>query len=154
MTTVSIKVKLGKTKDLLKRLDQLNGYKRGLHLAGLHLQSRIRKYPPVSRRKQGFTSDRQRRGFFAKLKSGEIDVPYRRGMSSRSERLGQRWAVSRSSDGFSVTVGNNASYANLVQGYKQSLYHKRTGWKRFDDVAEKESRTVQKIIRDNLKQDL
>src|SRR5690348_5011101 len=58
------------------------------------VKSKAASYPPQpSGRKQPFTSDRQRRGFFAKLRAGEIEVPYRRGSSPGSQKLGAQWFV-------------------------------------------------------------
>jgi hypothetical protein len=74
-------------------------------------------------------NDKMRRGFFAKLKSGEIEVPYRRGQSPGSEKLGQSWTVRRENMGFRAIIGTNVSYAQLVQdSAKQTSYHRGTGW--------------------------
>jgi hypothetical protein len=136
----------GKVPELMETLMSHVGLKRGLLSAGLHLKARIDKYPPPSRRPQGFVSDVQRRGFFARLRAGDIEVPYQRGMSPTSERLAQRWAVVESDIDLAVTVGNNASYAGLVQGSKQTLYHKQTGWRKAEDVAKDEFNTMQEIV--------
>lgn len=153
---IQVRVHLGQVPQLIKKLNELDGYKRGLHLAGLHLQNKIRQYPRVSRRPQPFRTAKQRRAFFAMLQSGRIVVPYVRGSNPRSERLAQRWAVSRSQDGLTVTVGNNASYASRVQGIagQQSKYHSVTGWKRIDEVAKSEGAKVREIISDEIRRDL
>jgi len=102
----------------------------------------LAKYPPqkhLTRKQvygQTFKTDKQRRGFFAKLRSGEIEVPYRRGQSPGSEALGRKWTIEARS-ALEVVVGNNVSYGPLVQSRSdQSLYHKATGWQTTDDVAE------------------
>lgn len=141
-----IRVDLGRLPVVMKQLQQMKGYKKGLHAAGLHIQGELRRYPPVSRRKMIFVSAKQRRGFFARLKSGQIDVPYFRGISRASERLGARWAVDTSNGGLTVQVGNNARYANLVQGSEQIAYHKKTGWKTIFTVAKESGPRVQQII--------
>jgi hypothetical protein len=46
--------------------------------AALATIAAAKPYPGQSRKKQPFKSTQQRRGFFAKLKSGAITVPYRR----------------------------------------------------------------------------
>ena len=70
------------------------------------------------------TNDKVRRAFFAKMKSGEISVPYK-----RTRKLANSWAVSSSMDGFTSTVTNNMSYADLVQGWdSQVTRHRWSGW--------------------------
>jgi len=151
---IQVNVNLGTVPQRLKNLKELRGFKRGLHAAGIHLQSKIRVYPPVSRRKAVFTSDAHRRAFFAMLKRGKINVPYRRGQSPSSQRLASRWAVSRRNGGLSVVVGNNATYARRVQGDRQTAYHKKTGWKTISDVAKAERPTVVRIIQREIKKSI
>lgn len=60
----------------------------------VHLRSKLAPYPPRSSRPQAHLWTRQqRREFFAKLRAGEIEVPYRRGQSPGSENLGKRWRI-------------------------------------------------------------
>jgi hypothetical protein len=122
----------------------LGPVKSGLKAGAFHLKGKIATYPKVSRRPVAqYWTDKQRRGFFAKLRSGEIDVPYRRGISNNSERLGQSWAVQGRDGGLTQVIGNDSSYGQLVQDRSlQSLYHKTTGWKTTDDVTEQEARAV------------
>lgn len=97
-------------------------------------QDRIAKYPPPSRKKMTFVSDRQRRGFFARLRSGEIEVPYRRGTSPGSETLGRRWHI-RPHGTIGHVLTNDASYAGLVHGAtEQAAYHKGN-WKTDEGLA-------------------
>ena len=132
-----------------------DGLRRGLRAARLHVGGKLQVYPPVSRRSQSqYWSPRQRRGFFAKLRSGEIDVPYRRGLSPSSERLAARWAQSASADGMVHTIGNNASYVNLVQGADQTAYHKQTGWKTAADIVKEERAEVNRIVSNEVRRDV
>lgn len=116
----------------------------GLRAGALVFKGFMSVYPSVRRQPQPFVSDSQRRGFFAKLNAGEIEVPYQRGTSPGSETAGKRWAVSERDDGNTQVVGNNASYAPLLYAPdKQALYHKGNWqtteqvWKqRADDVKE------------------
>jgi hypothetical protein len=97
-------------------------------------QDRIAKYPGVRRRKMVFASDRQRRGFFARLRSGAIEVPYRRGSSPGSETLGRRWHI-RQHGAIGHVLTNDASYAPLVHGADtQAAYHKGN-WKTDEGLA-------------------
>jgi len=115
--------------ELVAKLDTLAKFNRVravISQQGVMLQRYLRKYPnkvyspnPLIK-----TNDRVRRAFFAKMKSGEIKVPYR-----RTHKLGDHWAVSSSMDGFTSTVANNMSYADLVQGWDdQVTRHKWSGW--------------------------
>lgn len=49
-----------------------------------------------------------------------------------SEHLGQRWTTSkeRTATSLTIKIGNNASYAPLVQSARfQTRQHRRTGWR-------------------------
>src|SRR3990167_970875 len=87
----------------------------------------LRSYPPEYHAPRPFVSDKQRRYFFAALRSGEIEVPYRRGQSPRSERYGTQFYVEPR--GYNVTVvGNRASYGEFLGGEQQSAYMAAGGW--------------------------
>lgn len=129
--------------DALARLERLDGLKAGLLEAGAYLKSEFNVYPPQSSRAQPFVSDKQRRGFFARLNAGEISVPYhRRGAGG----LGGSWSVQASGNGLQVTVGTSLGYAPLVMGAQQTQYHRVTGWKRADEVAMEHEQDVVDII--------
>lgn len=85
-----------------------------------------RNAPPQSGKRQAFVSARQRRAFFAMLRSGAITVPYR-----RTGRLVAAW---RPTDPY--TVVNDAPHADLVvtKG-KQAAYH-RGNWPTEFDIAQ------------------
>lgn len=103
-------------------------------------------YPPAAHRPQPFVSDRQRRGFFAKLNAGEIQVPYRRGFSPGSQRLGQSWNI-RAISWHTVEVGNPATYGELVQSKdRQTRYHKTTGWNTVEAVADQKAEAITKKV--------
>jgi hypothetical protein len=140
--------------------------KAALLAAGEQLKGKLAEYPPqvkLSRDSvygQSFQSDRQRRWFFASLRDGSLDVPYRRGSSANSETLGKKWTTEASNDGMKVTIGNNVSYAGFVQGgegdnVSQSKFHKAIGWKTTDDVVSEEEGMIQdffsEFIEDEIK---
>jgi hypothetical protein len=109
-------------------------------------QDRIAPYPAQSHRKQPFTSDKQRRGFFARLRSGEIVVPYRRG-GPGSEALGRSWSIRPYGD-MGAVLENSASYADLVHGADtQTAYMRGSGWKTDEGVvtAIEQDGTVERI---------
>lgn len=124
----------------------------GLRAGAVHVKGKIAVYPPSpSGRSQPFKTDRQRRGFFAKLRSGEIEVPYRRGQSPNSEALGRRWTTGMARWNEAV-VGNNASYGEIVQAKdKQSRFHGTTGWKTIEEVANNESDDVLRRVQGAVK---
>jgi len=120
----------------LKRLINLQAYRHGMQAAAEHVKGQVATYPRVRRGPQPFKTDKQRRGFFAKLKAGVIDVPYRRGISPSSQRLDTKWFVFMLSD-LRASIVNSATYATLVHDRRhQSRYHQETGWKTAQDVAE------------------
>lgn len=131
----------------IKRIEQMERVKAALKAAAVHVKGKIATYPGPGHRPQPFKSDKQRRGFFAKLKKGEIEVPYRRGSSPGSQRLGTRWTVESRNDGWTQVIGNNASYGPLVQGPQtQTSYHATTGWKTTAQVADAEAATVTQYV--------
>lgn len=103
----------------------------------------LRAYPPAYHAPQPFKSDQQRRGFFAALQAGEIEVPYRRGLSPRSERYGTQFYVLP--QGAETKIGNRASYAGWLAGERQSAYMAAGGWRKLADVAREKLDVVGRI---------
>lgn len=96
-------------------------------------QNRLAVYPPAARKAQPFKSDKSRRFFFAALRAGAIEVPYRRG-GRNSQTLGRKWVIQPDGDG--ATLTNTAGYSDLVQGKQtQAGYHKGV-WQTDSDVAD------------------
>lgn len=89
----------------------------------------FRKYPSPTGAKQPFKSDKSRRFFFAALKKGTIQVPYR-----RTQALAALWEVTQT--GNTTTVRSTRKNAKLVIGMKdeQSKYH-AGNWPSVEDVA-------------------
>ena len=153
-------IKIEGMDELLKKLDAIPAIQAAVKSAAIYVKGKIAKYPP-SPKSQGvtragvygssFASDKQRRWFFANLRDGSLDVPYRRGYSGSSEALGRSWTKKYFNNGLSAHVGNDSTYGALVQDREQqSLFHKATGWLTAQDVEEKESDAVNDIIRDYL----
>lgn len=89
------------------------------------------RYPGASGKPQPFVSAKQRRAFFAKLRSGEISVPYQ-----RTNVLKQGW---RQSGPFAVE--NTVRYADLVQGAgRQARYH-AGNWDTETEIAQESERS-------------
>ena len=134
----------------LESLKQLRELRGTLLLVGAHVAGEMEKYPAASHRPQPFKTEKQRRGFFAKLRSGEIQVPYRRGQSPGSRNLKQQWNVTAASD-TRVVISNPTPYGPLVQSAEsQAYYHKQTGWPTDESVLKAEEGTVVKFFNDAL----
>ncbi len=150
--------------ELLARLAEVRDLRRvkgALLAAGEHLKGAVSVYPPVKRLTlkevygQSFKTERQRRGFFAKLRSGEIEVPYHRGESPGSQRLKAGWAVAAENDGLTVVVGNDATYGPLAQDREQqSLYLRRVGWVTIQDTLAAEGDHVLGLLSDAVEDSL
>lgn len=147
MTFIAIDIDAQRAISGLTALAQMRGLRRGLAGAAVHLQGKAATYPGERHAPQPFVSDAQRRGFFARLRSGEIQVPYVRGFAPTSEQLGQRWTVEERDGGLTQVIGNNASYARLVQGAgRQTYYHRVTGWKTDEQIMSEEAPRVYQIV--------
>ncbi len=92
----------------------------------------------------GFVSDKQRRYFFAALKSGEIEVPYRRGQSPGSERYGTQFYTEQRG-AYGAVIGNRAAYAEYLAG-GGSGYMAAGGWKKLIDVAREKLGRLEAIL--------
>jgi hypothetical protein len=139
----------------IARVEQLRRVKAAMRAAALHIQGKIATYPGPGHRPQPFKSDKQRRGFFYHLRHGDIEVPYRRGSSPGSQKLGSRWTIAASNNGLTQTIGNNASYGPLVQGPQtQTAYHATTGWKTTDQVTRQEEATIVSYLEQAIRQEL
>jgi hypothetical protein len=89
------------------------------------------KYPAASRRTQPFVSAKQRKYFFAALRRGQIEVPYR-----RTGDLGSRWA--KQPFGGGLALRSTIGYSELVvgDGGKQAAYHRGT-WPSMTETAKR-----------------
>ena len=148
MADVSIKIEgLDKLVSRLRRVGSLAGVRAAIKGAAIHVLNRMKEYPAARHAPQPFVSDKQRRGFFWHLAQGDIEVPYRRGQSPGSQSLKHRWAMKTEDDGLTAAVGNNASYARLVQdAEKQTRYHTTTGWGTVQGVMKEERDLVTGMI--------
>lgn len=140
-------VDLGGVPEMLQRLGATAGnLQSGLNAGGQYLKSKLATYPRERHGPQPFRTDKQRRGFFAKLKAGEIDVPY-----TRTGKLGQSWEVRASAT--EVIIGTRYDKAPLMQSRDdQTRYHKTTGWKTAEDVQERDGAQAVRIVEDTVKQ--
>ncbi len=139
-------IELKGMEDIIKKLESLNQpavFRTPMKQSVAHLHRTIAKTPTGNQhRPQPFKTDRSRRFFFAALRKGDIEVPYKRGSSPGSEKLTTSWTTKVSADGRRGVVGNDTSYGRLVQGARQTAYHKKTGWKTVQEVAKKEQKAI------------
>lgn len=149
---------MAEARKALQRMERLEGVKDGLVSAAVYLKGKFSEYPPqkrIARKRvygETFKSDKQRRYVFAAMKRGEI--PYMRGTSAKSQALGRRWARETRRGGLEQVIGNNARYAEYVQGDEQSEYMRRVGWRKMSDIAKREEGNVNRIVNQYVKRNL
>ena len=133
----------------LEGLDDPSVFRRPMNQSVLHLHNKVAAYPSGNQhRPQPFKTDKSRRYFFAALKRGEIEVPYRRGQSPMSETLGKKWTRRINQSDLSFIIGNNVSYGLYVQDRdNQAHIHKKIGWITIQDVVEQEEETVVRFVK-------
>ena len=150
--------------ELLKRIttiQQFRHVKASFRKAGVVLKGYISRYPGERHGRNpnlygnSARAQRMRAGYFARLKSGEIDVPYRRGMSSGSQKLGHSWTVTQPAGGFTTIIGTSVGYSPLVQDEtRQAMYHKATGWVTVQRVETQHGQEVIDYIRQGIEKEL
>lgn len=110
----------------LERIQQLRKVKASMKMAGYLLAGKMKEYPPQAHIPNPLikSNERVRKGFFARLRKGEIGVPY-----SRTRKLGNSWTVRTRNSGLTAIIGNNTSYGQLVQSPEgQTRAHRQAGW--------------------------
>jgi hypothetical protein len=106
--------------------------KRAMTASTQLVRKRLAKYPGKSAGAQPFVSDKQRRFFFAALREGRIQVPYR-----RTGTLGRKWTskVTVTDTDVAGFVGTTAPYAPFVQGFGAQARIHAGNWQTEQDVA-------------------
>jgi hypothetical protein len=132
----------------LKRIETIqNELEPPMNQALGHLHRRMGRYPAKnSGAFAALATPVQRRAYWAKVKSGEIDHGangYR-----RSGTTGRKFStkVTRHSGGLRGELTNNAPGARYVFGDYQPAFIKASGWPTVDSVAEKEAAAVQRYF--------
>lgn len=155
---------------LVKRMDDLKPVKASVKVAAIYLKGKMAVYPAQKRPSRAsiyglrpltitafgkhqvtvmspFKTAKQHMYFFAALRKGQLDVPYRRGSSPSSETFGRRWAVQTENYGMRAVVGNNASYGPLLMDdEQQSLYARAVGWRTVQAIMREERDAVTEIV--------
>lgn len=138
--TATISIKVEGAEALIAALGINNILRPVIWAVAEHLLGQVRNYPkqdvgrPAIWSRNAERRKRQMAGFFARLRSGEITVPY-----IRTSALAKRWAVYTSMGGLEATLVNNTPYGPLVQDREeQTRFHDLTGWDTVDEVVESE----------------
>ena len=135
----------------LTEIAQLKPVKGAVTEGALHVKGVIDTAPPrkhiTIKQVGGWKSEKQRRWFFAALRSGQIEVPWRRGLSPGSEDLEDSWTIKARDSGLTAIVGNDTSYGPFVQDEKkQSTMMRMMGWKTTRAVSKSEGPRVRELI--------
>ena len=124
---IDLDVKMGKTSDLSVALARSDGLKRGLMSGGLYLKGKLGEYP---------------------TQPSYVDY-------ARTGNLRNRWTNKASNGGLTMTIGNNAHYADDVQGRQTNPYFKRVwGNHSIRSVSKREQRRVGEIVANEIKRSL
>jgi len=112
-----------------------------MHRSLATLHAVVVKYPPPPQYSGGaaWMTAKQRRWFFANLRKGLIDVPYR-----RTGKLGQSWttSVDATAAGLTGVLGNNRSYARYVQDRDLQAKIHVDRWPTAQDVIEDKTAAI------------
>lgn len=105
--------------------------------------------PPPSGHRMVWKSERQRRWFFAALRSGAIQVPYR-----RTGTLGRRWTTRVSGSTLATLtgeVGNVTAYGPWVQKADEQAQVHRGRWRTDEQVATMMAPSIQALFEARLR---
>lgn len=139
----------------IKTLQELKPVIAAMKAAAVYVKGKAATYPErktITRASvygSSFKSVKQRRYFFWALRTGRIEVPYRRGMSPGSQAFGRRWTIAAQNNGLTQTIGNNAGYGPyLMDPAKQTAYAKAMGWQTTQAIADDAAPTVMNYLRE------
>jgi hypothetical protein len=94
-------------------------------------------YPPKRSGKVRWTSDKQRRWFWAQVRAGLIKVPYQR--TNQLLKATDAEPIDITATGFTIQVSvdlKKAPHGPYVVGLKQQRFHKDTGWPQLQSIVE------------------
>jgi hypothetical protein len=108
---------------------------------------KLRKYPKQKRVSRlsaygrSFFSDKQRKFFFASLRSGKINIPY-----SRTQEFKLGWKKVTGHTGAAL-VQNNVPYGKyLMDDYSQSRMSKAIGWQTLGQFTKAENESIARRV--------
>src|SRR5574343_590657 len=97
--------------------------RRTLEYCAIEVRKLARAYPGASNSPVIWTSEKQRRYYFAMRREQGLPIKY-----TRSNELRKAWAVQRRSNR-EYAVENRSPYAVYVMGNRQQFQHTATAWK-------------------------
>jgi hypothetical protein len=157
-------IRIEGAKELIKRIDNIQSMRKvkaSIREATIFIKGKIADEPRVRRFKNwrlygnSDAAKKMRAGFFYHLNRGDIEIPYQRGSSPKSEKLKQSWTTTTENDGWIGIVGTDVSYAELVQSSeKQYSAHRQTGWVTTRQVEQLHGQTAIDYIRNALLQEV
>lgn len=126
----------------LERLGKMDAAKNAIRAAGAHVQAAAKVYPGRRHIPMRWVSLRQRNWFFAALRSGAIQVPYK-----RTSTLKKQWRVTTKDNGLTAVVNNATPYGPYVQGaMSQYWMHRASGWQTTSQIVDSEKRAVVEMV--------
>ena len=145
---MSAKIRIKGMKELMAKIDtleQMEGVRRAMRAAGVHVKGKASEYAPSSEANQPNQRRWYERGYGSRWLRADGSV----GGLQTSETLGKRWTNRERNRGLTQVIGNNASYGPYVQDADfQAAFHKRRGWKTTQTVVKEESDRVTKFLVD------
>lgn len=120
-----------------------------MEVAVERVRTQIAVYPPPSSgHRMVWKSERQRRWFFAALRSGQISVPYR-----RTGTLGRRWTtkVTAEASGIRGEVGNVTVYGPFVQSQERQAAVHQGRWRTAERVVDEMTPQIQDLFEARLR---
>jgi hypothetical protein len=141
MITIHVEYNQGQFRKLRDKLDGFERkqvYHQSVGDVAKFMIGKFQVYPPyryVSRRQAygvTFFTDRQRRWFFAALRSGELQIPY-----ARTQRLRYGWRSTTYAPG-QIRIVNDVPYTRYVQSKpEQSRMMRLIGWDTAEDTMDR-----------------
>lgn len=155
MIGIEISYDQGQFKRLMDKLDAFERkqvYHQTVKDVAEFMERKVKEYPPykyVSRREAygvPFFTVKQRRWFFAALRSGELDLPYK-----RTNTLKENWNVTVTGKG-QLRLSNDTAYSGQVQGARQSRMMTRIGWQTIDQYLKKYDGEIGRVMLKRVKE--
>jgi len=147
-------VRIEGLEEMLRKLDAATAndtIRTAMHGAVALIHDRVKVYPepPEPGDWPGFVSDKQRRWFFWALRSGQIQVPYR-----RSGLLGQSWRPYVEGAGMATKgiVDTNLRYAPYVQSRGEQARIHQGRWGTIQTVVEQNGDEAARVFADEVEQ--
>lgn len=125
---------------------------RAMTFSTRHIQGQVAEYPPATAanrpgrknaagREMGYYE--RGRGWWYPTRTG-----YKLAGGGTSQMLGRSWdsSVVKGRDYVLGIVGNNATYAEFVQGSKQAHFHAERGWKTLDKAVEESAEKIDEFF--------